>query len=145
MTCKESVRAMLSVERAELRGEGDSALAVHVRSCPACARRAALLESTSSLLATTITAHSPGRKRERQFSAPKRLRRRIGLSLLPLAAAAVAVLLVRRDSGGPAATGAKHATASVLSVEVTRGQTATVIKTRDPNVTIVWLTRGGKK
>ena len=70
--------------------------------------------------------------------------RRAVLVTLPIAAALVGVVVLlppKHETPAPAAINARPA--NVVSVEVEPGQHATVFKTKDPTVTVVWLTPGG--
>ncbi len=126
---------MLSAERAELRSEGQSALAIHLRECAACAAIGARLEGTTRSLAALLATQTPVER--------PRIRRVIGWTLVPIAAAAVAVFIVRGHRDSVLGPPEDARIADVVSVDVSPGQTATVIKTKDPKVTIVWLTQGG--
>ena len=148
MTCPDARRAMQTAERAELRAEGGSALAIHLRGCAACRTVAIRLEAGTDLLAEMVasraSAISPVPFHSR---APSRRRRVALLALLPIsAAAAVLVVLVWREGPVSAPHEFYHdSVATHVAVDVQPGQTATVIKTANPNVTIVWLTPGGSE
>lgn len=79
MTCERMREALLQAEVAELRGEGASTVAVHVRECAACRRDAARI-----LAATTQLGGVVRRRRGRRW-----------VIALPLAAAAALVLWLR--------------------------------------------------
>ena len=111
--------------------DGSSALARHLRECDACARIAVALTRDTSLLSASV------RRRARR-------RRRVAVVAVAstLAAATVVVALLRignRVADIPRAVNA--APAGIVSVEVPLGKTATVLQTKDPNVTIVWLSK----
>jgi hypothetical protein len=72
--------------------------------------------------------------------------RRVALVGLPIAAAIVGVAVALPSSKAdrtPLSAPVNASSAHVVSVEVARGQQATVFKTSDPKVTVVWLTPGG--
>lgn len=143
MRCSDAREAMLTAERDELRAEGDGALATHLRACTACHAAADHIDATMDALAS-IVAPDPQSVSARRWS-PARL---AGMAALPIAAGVIGMLMMRDASekrSAPASTARSTAQASrgVVSVDVARGQTAAVIKTRDPNVTIVWLAPGG--
>lgn len=146
MTCPDARRAMLTAERAELRAEGASALAIHLRGCAACRTAAIRLEAGTDLLAEMVGS----RASESAVFPPlvrKSPRRRAALlALLPIAAAAVFVFLVRREASVSSPREFHDAAvATHVAVDVQKGQIATVIKTANPNVTIIWLTPGGSE
>jgi hypothetical protein len=141
MTCTEARRAMTTAERSELRGEGESALAAHVRECTACRMIALRLEAGTELIGELVA------ERGWMSSAPAArftAGRVAALAMLPLAAALVGVLVLERDARTPAPPppAVERVATSVVAVDVAPGQTATVLKTKDPKVTIVWLTPG---
>jgi hypothetical protein len=133
---------MLTAEREELRAEGDGALAAHLRACVACHAAAEHIDATTVALTSMVA--EPRRSTARRWS-PARL---AGIAALPIAAGVIGVLIMRDAPEKPSAPATPpqvtaQAPRGVVSVDVARGQTATVIKTRDPNVTIVWLAPGG--
>jgi hypothetical protein len=85
MTCADCLDAMLDAEPAELRGDGRSELAGHVRSCLACRRASAAILAGTSVL--TRVAH-----RDRRLA---RLRRRAAIG--GLAAAGIVVAFVSKS------------------------------------------------
>jgi hypothetical protein len=66
------------------------------------------------------------------------------LAAVPAAAAVVAVFVQTRASSQRTAAerDAQTQVTHGVGVDVSRGQQATVIKTADPKVTIIWLTPG---
>ena len=91
MICSEARRALLTADLPELRGEGTSALAQHVRSCAECATAAQkILRVTTALSERVERATVPARKKERASAWPVWL-------ALPLAAA-IATVLIARDT-----------------------------------------------
>jgi hypothetical protein len=164
--CSEFHAMILVAEPEELRAEGGSALAVHIRGCPDCARTAALvLEETARLdaylgeapaidvdavlaragiptAASALVATHPAVQRK----AAARTRRsfpgrRVWLPLA--AAAALAALLLMRGPGirSPSKSVASAPTgpAPAPLVEPVAGQDAAIMNTDDPEITVVWL------
>lgn len=156
--CASFRELMLEAEPAELRGEGESPLARHVRNCPACARAAAVLlqetEHVDAFLAdappldvdAVLARAGIAPRRAAPGTAPGRLgirrfpTRRVWVPLA--AAAALAGLLLLR---GPEPTrvpatdmAAREAPAPPL-VEALADQDVAVLPTNDPNITVVWI------
>lgn len=129
MECEAARRELLECDPTELEGVGDSALAVHLRSCPACRARAAALLADTEALAEALNglaglrgagpegpaaAHAAERfTPERHHgtvpmaspgsapAAPVSVRRLLPRVLVPLAAAAALTGLVLAWPGGP--------------------------------------------
>jgi len=133
MTCDEAREEMLTAEPRELLGRSDGILAAHIHSCPACAERAKVLSSALRPLAATLN---------------RRRHRRAALVVgIPAAAAAAVLAVVIARPGGDSVVVTTHAPlpANVVSVDVKAGQRATVLKTNDPKVTVVWISPGGSE
>jgi hypothetical protein len=146
MTCTDARAAMLVAERSELRGSGDSSLARHLGECESCRRLAAAIENETAMLAATLASRG-GTRVAAKSVAGQRARLAVLVTALPIAATiALAAVLQRRDGvidrNQGVSTQERIAT-NIVSVDVERGQTATVIRTRDPKVTIVWISPGG--
>jgi len=97
MTCLGVLDRMLEADASELRGQGDTAVAIHVRECAKCRAVAELFVRGTDALShslTEIPVEMTG-KRPRAFARPARLAAIAGL------AAAVSVIAVR-DWSGPA-------------------------------------------
>ena len=153
---------LLEAEAAELRGEGESPLARHVRACSSCARAAALiLEETARLdallseappldvdalliragmasagAAAPVGIHrpAPGAPPHRRFS------RRLWVPTAAAAALAALVMWQADEMQTPPAS----VTAAVEHgipplVEPAPGQDVAVLQTADPDITVVWL------
>jgi len=89
MNCSEARRAMLTADLPELRGEGDSPLALHVSTCGKCADSALYILAMTGILARRVEqATVPRRANVRTRAWPMWI-------ALPLAAAIASVLLVR--------------------------------------------------
>lgn len=160
-TCADFRAMILEAEPMDLRGEGDTELAVHVRGCPACARVAALvLDETARLDAylgdtpvldveavlarAALPAEAPEAVAHRTLPVSKAYSfpgRRI---LVPLAAAAAlaALLLMRgQEIRSPATSIASSPAEPAVAplVEPIAGQGAAIMQTDDPEITVVWL------
>ncbi|HEX6749868.1 MAG TPA: hypothetical protein VF092_21425 [Longimicrobium sp.] len=150
MDCPTARGLLLEADPAELRGDGDSPLAAHLRECADCRARAdAILAGEAELDAAlrTLTAPRAGTR-----VIPLRPRRsaamRFGAAAVPLAAAAVAagiVLFGRGTTSTPERPGviteriARSLFPAPPVVRPEPGRTATVLKTRDPGITLVWI------
>jgi hypothetical protein len=135
MTCPDARDAMLTAELAELHGAGEGELASHLRSCAACAELARSVARDLDALGGLVTTRS--RRGARWL-----------LLALPAAAAAVvagvAALGHKPPPPAPAPTIARaRPQPPVVSVQVARGTQATVFTTKDPRVTVVWLSNEG--
>jgi predicted anti-sigma-YlaC factor YlaD len=134
MNCQSAREALLVADLDDLRGEiASSPLARHLEGCDACRS-----------IARAMGAELDGFAQMARERTARRTRRIALLAGLPIAAAIVglAVLLPAKDEpAGPDSVNVHPA--NVVSVEVARGQQATVFKTKDPKVTVVWLTPGG--
>lgn len=146
MTCADARAAMLVAERSELRGSGDSSLARHLGECESCRRLAAAIENETAMLAATLASGS-GTRVAAKSVARQRARLAVLVTALPIAATiALAAVLQRRDGvidRNRGVSSQERIATNIVSVDVERGQTATVIRTRDPKVTIVWISPGG--
>ena len=146
MICTDALRAMLVADREVLRGEGDSRLARHVRRCDACRGAAAALEAETAVLARRVIARGDVLPSVARGATRKMGWRAAILATLPVAATIVAVVVLRRGTDRqPVARSIQRRAPATVSVDVAPGQTAAVIKTSNPNVTIVWLSSGGGK
>ena len=157
-SCAAFRELLLEADPAELRGAGESPLALHLRGCDRCAADAervlaAQKQMADALSGITASAASPPaavstRQRAlRPWSASVargRSRRRLIMGAAPLAAAAVIALLLvqQRDSdelvrlepvGAPVAVAAEAPV-----VNVTTAHDVAIMKTADPNITVVW-------
>jgi hypothetical protein len=124
---------MMTAEPRELLGGDPGALAVHIADCPACAETAKVLSAALPSLAERVN---------------RRGRRRAAMVVgIPAAAAAVVLGVVIARPTGDGGRVAPHGLmpANVVSVDVKAGQRATVLKTSDPTVTVVWISTGGSE
>ena len=155
---------ILEAEPAELRGAGETLLALHLRGCARCAGDAErvlaaqrrMADALAELTASAAPPPAPvrtGRHALRVGSAPAargRTRRRLILTAAPLAAAAVLVLLLvqLRDGDellpiGPLTEQVAVAT-DVPVVNVTTAHDVAIMKAADPNITVVWYLKREK-
>lgn len=141
MNCIDARDALLIAEIVELRGESDTPLAEHIRTCAECSRAAAAIVVGTNELRTLARGRAPAR--------PFGARSLLLYTAVPIAAALIVAVAIksrgkqedvttRTSLGAPSA--ARH-----VSLEVARGQHATVLKTADPNVTVIWLSSGEGK
>ena len=139
MTCTEARDALLVADMAELRGESDTPLATHVQTCAECGRVASvILRGTAGLERSAL-----GAKRRRQTTDRFAL-----LAVLPIAAAVVVAVAINARSPGQVSSPRAVSSLPVVrqvSVEVARGQHATVFRTADPKVTVIWVSFGEGK
>ncbi len=150
MTCAQALDNMLDAEPAELQADAPGGLAGHLRGCDACRSAAGRILAAQAELATGLAALTAAGVREEVRvrpigSAPSAARRWALRAALPLAAAASLLLVLRRPSSAPES--ARVAAAAIQRdmmheealVEPGPGQSAAVMATRDPAVTVVWL------
>jgi len=147
MDCAAARTLLLEADPAELRGEGDSPLAVHLRGCAGCRARAdAILAGEAELDAALRMLATPSADPK---VVPLRLRRawtgRIApaaASLAALAAAVAAMMLARPHPVPRGATSEQIARLMFPAPPVARakaGRSVAVLKTSDPGVTVVWV------
>jgi anti-sigma factor RsiW len=151
MTCAQALDQMLEAEPAELHADAPGALAGHLRGCDACRSAAQRILAAQADLASGLAALSAAGVREEVRvrpigSAPSAVRRWTLRAALPLAAAASLLLVLRRPSSSPPESSRVAAAAIQRDmmheeslVEPGPGQSAAVIATRDPEITVVWL------
>jgi hypothetical protein len=141
MNCTQAREALLVADLAELRGETETPLVAHIGGCADCRRAASMIAGGTAHLGSAI-AHRGGR--------PTKFSRRAALLwFVPVAAAVVFGLSLnsrssRRDVA-PRVVLDPLPVARTVSLEVGRGQRATVLKTADPKVTVIWLSTGEGK
>jgi len=131
MTCDEAREAMMTAEPHELLRRGDGALAAHFLDCHECAEKAKVVVAALAPLSLAVN---------------RRARRRAAMIVgIPAAAAAtvIGVFILRPESNTTRLAPSMAIPANVVSVDVQAGQRATVLKTSDPKVTVVWISSGG--
>lgn len=142
MNCENALDLMLEADLPELRGEGDSDLAQHVRTCVDCRARAETILAGQEALAEAmdrVTPHAPAPDLTRR--AQERARRRPWRVALPLALAAgiATLLLLRQPSAGPQPPSSPpRVAAAPLDVMVPPGRTVAVFQTENPNIVVIW-------
>lgn len=146
---------LLEADPSELGGAGESPLALHLRDCARCAADAERVLTAQKHMADALADITAGaapppalvRTRLRAWSASVsrgRTRPRLIMGAAPLAAAAVIALLLvqQRDSDGllrlEPVTAPVAVTDEVPVVNVTTAHDVAIMKTADPNITVVW-------
>lgn len=158
MECSEYIEAMMEADIGELRGEGTSSLAAHVRVCAECARQAALLIRGTQFLAQGVGMGSgagpaPGMVRVLARTKPS-WPRRLAVSALPAAALVLLAVGIERygavssrpvERASAVATDTEAVEAMTPGVELQAGRNAVVFRTSNPKITVVWYypTEGG--
>lgn len=147
MDCAAARPLLLEADPAELRGEGDSPLAAHLRGCAGCRARAdAILAGEAELAAALRMLASPSTDRKVIPLRPRRGWGRIApaaASFAALAAAVAAVMVARPPAAAPPGIAAAEIArlmfpaAPVARAEA--GRSVAVLKTSDPGVTVVWV------
>jgi hypothetical protein len=139
MTCEQATVALLEAELDELRGNGESGLAGHLRTCARCRLRAeAILTGYASLDAALMEMNAA--RTGTRVSRRGRQRRTWRWLPLPLAAAAALALLMLRPNDR--ALPNVDALARIMfraqpRVQPPAGRQAVIIERND--MTIVWL------
>jgi hypothetical protein len=147
MDCAAARALMVEADLAEVRGEGDSPLAAHVRACAECQGHAAMiLEGEAELDAVLAELARPS---EKARVVPLRPRRGWAGRIAPaassfaaLAAAVAGVMLARPHAAPRGATAEQIARLMFPTPPVARaeaGRSVAVLKTSDPGVTVVWV------
>ena len=147
MKCAEAVQHVLEADPSELRGEQDSPLSAHIRSCAQCRAVAdRILEQEQALRDTmsSVRARVPAYEalQRARWHARRRNSRRLLVGLAPaLAAAGLAGILIVGNGGlTPAEPGQAIAIDSERPplVESAPGQQIAVFETDNPNIVVVW-------
>ena len=144
MNCDVAREEMLVADLHELRGEGDTDLAMHVRTCAQCRRQAEIILGEYDTLRTSLGGLEPHTETAQvtPIRTARKPRRYLWIPL-PLAAAAVLALLLVRGQNDElpnmdAVTRMMFQETPVVSPA--SGQQAMVIEKN--NMTIVWLYKG---
>jgi len=169
MTCHDAMEAMLTAEPAELRGEGASPVAFHIRDCGRCRALARTILSEQAALDAAMASAGPPRAAEAiaravldtaraQHIAPgqdadvesiprkrdpgaARLRNwKVAVPTL-LAAVLAALLLLPRDDRDWQVPGGEGATvrAERVAVSPPPDKSVAVFRTRNPNIKVIWF------
>ena len=140
MTCREARDAIEVAELSELVANDGSALAEHLSGCAECRRVAAVVVGGTASLSAGVS--------RRETASRVRARRVTAWSSVAAAATIVAVVIVNRRQPTIRPESARFASLPVarhVSLEVAPGQQATLLKTSDPKVTVIWLSSGEGK
>lgn len=148
MTCGEARERLLEADLSELRGEGDSELSRHVRTCARCRRVAQLILEQERALGRALAGQRPRVAVDDALraaeGAARRRRRRVLVGAVPaLAAASVVAMLLVRNGGPPLppqpTRPASEAALLPPSVQAPAGQDVAIFQTDNPNIVVVWL------
>lgn len=143
MTCTEIHDQLLEADTSTLRGEGESAVAQHLRSCPRCHQLAERIVAEERRLQGALAALEPRQPvddavRTAVRQARQRRRRR-WIVASGLAAAAVAVFALWQ-SGRSALPPSPPPTAMAQPfVQTSADQNVIVYQTANPDIVVVWL------
>jgi hypothetical protein len=150
MECREFIDAMQDAELAELRGEGGTPLAEHVRVCSECAEYAKHVLAATDCLAVSLMEESGrgsvvGVRRVLAATRPAWPRLFAGLAA---GAAALVVLAVGLDRAGvlsrdvalenPSDAIGMDQQSTSPGIDVPAGRNAVVFRTSNPKITVVW-------
>ena len=143
MICAEAHEAILEADPGELDGTRDGPLAHHLSECSRCRQMARwVLDEEAGLGRTLTEAVSPPNLDEileRGGSRPLQ-RRSTWATVIPLAAAATLIgLILSREPQLPGPIYTPPPTPAGLGVQVPDGQNVAVLKTNDPDITVLWL------
>jgi anti-sigma factor RsiW len=156
--CVEMRERLLEADPAELLGEGDSTVALHVAGCPACTAAARRILRSQQELADALSQLSAraapaagvvsvdlGASAESAVRPARGARRSLLRVMPPLAAAAVLVLFLLQPRAAdelPRLEPVPEPTAYALDmpmVNATDGSDVAVMQTSNPNITVVWF------
>jgi len=159
MRCEIARDRILEADPAELSNEVTGDLAEHIETCSACQALAERVLESERTLAGAITAMEPGLDVDAALARVPSGRgwgwgavqgwRRAGLAL-PLAAAAVAALVMLKPSGNPGQAVAFDPSSPVVAralgwdrpspvVRTTSHATVAILPTENPDITIIWF------
>jgi hypothetical protein len=137
MNCETAREEMLVADMEELRGESETALSMHLRSCVECRAQAETILGAQAGIANALSALRPASK---VVPIRSRTKRWVWLPL-PLAAAAALALLVISQQGDDTLPNIEAVTRMMFRetplVAPPAGKQAMVIEKN--NMTIVWL------
>lgn len=155
MNCQEASQGILQANLPELEGVGESSLAAHIRRCDRCRAAAQAIVEDHTLLPQVLHAVVPepdldgildrhlAEKKAISEGAQTRAAthfKRVGLYLLPLAAAATLAGLF--FGGNPSLPGEPYTVpqpAQGLGLEVADGRDVAVLATDNPDITVLWF------
>ena len=140
MTCTEARAAIEVADLPDLHADDGSPLAEHLTGCEDC--------RAIAMVVIRGTAHLSAVSARRDRISRTRVRRVTGWSSVAAAATIVGALVASRSEPSARSERARVASLPVarhVSLDVARGQQATVLKTSDPKVTVIWLSSGEGK
>lgn len=146
--CADMRERLLEADPAELRGEGDSTVALHIGGCTACAAAARRILGSQQQMAdalSALTLPAPVVPPASQAVRRARGRRSLLRALAPLAAAAILVLFLLQQRAVdelPRLEPVPEPTAyapDMPVVNATGGSDVAVMQTSNPNITVVWF------
>jgi predicted anti-sigma-YlaC factor YlaD len=151
MNCTEARGLLLEAELAELRGEGESEVARHVRECTRCRAMAQEIVEQEGALAQALAGVRPQVSADtaaaetaaaKVLSLRPRWKRRWA-AIIPAALAATVAGILLTSNGTPPAvvpsTTEDAAVAAVPVVDATSSDTYVVFNTDNPDIVVVWL------
>lgn len=150
MTCETCHELLLEAEPADLRGEGDTELAQHMRACPPCGARARQILEDLDALSDVLARQEPtvavsGAVARAAVEARRRQKRRtLWRAAVPaLAAAGLAGLLVAqrttRELGVQSLPVERDTPARVPDVEAPVGRDYMVLGSDNSDIVIIWF------
>ncbi len=148
INCDSAFERLLEADPAELAGQGDSELAIHVRDCPRCQAVGSRLVGGQELLAAGLTQMVPHTDVEGALSAARarrsRDRRRQQLwqwGPIAVAAAISGVMILQALPGTPMLEGeVGPAPAAVVPlVEAPADQNVLVFESSDQSAKVIWF------
>jgi len=143
VTCTEIHDQLLEAAPSELRGEGESAVAQHLRSCPRCRQLAERIVAEESRLQGALAVLEPRQPvddavRTAVRQARQRRRRR-WIVASGLAAAAVAVVALWQGGRSALPPAAPPTAMAQPFVQTSADQNVIVYQTANPDIVVVWL------
>lgn len=143
MTCAECRDRLLEADATALRGDGEDAVAEHVRACAPCRAVATTLLHEEARLREALAALAPAGPIEAAAAAAvresrKRVRRRRWAALVPLAAAAGLAGVLLMGDGDVSSSRGWQPSAPPPLVEAS-DQNVMVYQTGNPDIVVIWL------
>lgn len=151
MNCTEARKLLLEVELAELRGEGESEVARHIRECTRCRATAQEIVEQEGALAQVLAGVRPkvsagtaaaGAAAAKVPPLGPRWKRRWTAVIPAALAATIAGILLTSNGTPPTVVPSTTETAAVAAVPVVdaaSSETFVVFNTDNPDIVVVWL------
>ena len=143
MTCTEIHDQLLEADTSTLRGEGESAVAHHLQSCPRCRQLAERIVAEESSLQRALAALEPQQSVDGAVRAAvahaRRRRRRRWVVASGLAAAAVAAFALWQSGRSALPPSPPPTTMAQPFVQTRADQNVIVYQTANPDIVVVWL------